>query len=70
MLSEDDVRDILRKRCEATSQTRVAREFGVSDVFIHNIVKKNGRIGSTIPKAMGLTRVVKYIPCNGAKDVG
>ena len=67
-LSEADVRRILRERCEATSQREVAREIGVSEVFIHKVVKCNDPIGTAIPEALGLMRVVKYIPCGKGRN--
>lgn len=68
-MTEEEVRQMLRERCEASSQRAVAREFGVSEVFIHKVVKKGEPFGVKILEAMGLTRTVTYIPCKGAGDV-
>ncbi len=68
-MTEDDIRALLHKMCLASSQREVARKMGVSEVFMHRIVKRNGPIGRKVPKALGLAREVKYIACKDAADM-
>ncbi len=67
-MTEEDVRQLLRDMCEASSQRVVARQLGVSEVLIHKVIKKGHTLGRKIPRAMGLVREVKYIPCGKGRN--
>lgn len=43
-----------------TSQRDLAKQLGVSPQFLHDVINKRREIGTEIPKALGLEKVVDY----------
>jgi transcriptional regulator with XRE-family HTH domain len=62
-LSAAHVREILRKGCKAKTQKGYARELGVSVSYLNRTIKgRRVEPGPKLLKALGLRRVLVYVP--------
>ena len=61
-MTRDDVVELLRKRIgKAGTQAAIAREFGVTETYISDILHGKCAPGEKILGGLGLRRVVSYV---------
>jgi hypothetical protein len=74
MISENDLRNILRHRCEAAgSVAKWAAMHGLNQSYVQETVFGNYQsIGPKIYAALGYRKIIQFAPCNseneGAKE--
>ena len=60
--TEDDMREILRKRCEGDRQSLCADEIGISPSFVSLILSGHRGISASTAERLGYERKVVYVP--------
>ena len=69
MLSQQDMRNILRHRCEeAGSQAALARNLGVSIQYIHDVLAGRRQFSANLAARIGYERKIVFSPCNQPKS--
>jgi hypothetical protein len=70
MITESDLRNILRHRCEeAGGQGAWAKSNGFALSFVQFVLAGERRVSARIAKALGYNRSVVFFPCNSDPDV-
>ena len=65
MINADDMRNILRHRCEeAGSVNKFALQHGLNQSFVNKIVRGECQITKKIAKILGYERKVYFTTCN------
>ncbi|MBI5651743.1 MAG: helix-turn-helix domain-containing protein [Chloroflexi bacterium] len=61
-MTRDEVVELLRKKIEkAGTQVAIAREFGVTEAYISDILHGKSAPGEKVLVGLGLRRVVSYV---------
>ncbi len=61
MLSADDVRDLLRRECEAAGgQIKWAAKHGCTRAYVSSVLVGRDAPGQTITRALGLRKIVLW----------
>lgn len=69
MISADDMRNILRHRCEESGgQKAWAEKNGFAVSFVQFVLSGDRRVSERMAKALGYNRKVVFIPCNSEID--
>tara|TARA_R100001086_G_scaffold180400_8_gene100217 strand:- start:1469 stop:1684 length:216 start_codon:yes stop_codon:yes gene_type:complete len=69
MITETDIRNILRHRCEAAGgQSALAREIGMSSQFINFVVNGEREVSERLARKLGYQRKVVFTRCNTQVD--
>lgn len=58
--SEDHVREILKKRAAAASQTQLAIDLGVSLAFVNDAIHGRRNLSDKLANALGYEKVTVY----------
>jgi hypothetical protein len=58
--SDVQLRALLKRRIDASTQRAVAGELGISPAFLCDLMKERRDPGPTVLQALGLRRVVTY----------
>jgi len=61
-LTDDDVVERLRALCADRTQSSVARELGVSQPYLTDVLKGRRLPAQKLSLALGYRRVVRYLP--------
>jgi len=69
MITQNDLRNILRHRCEAAgSQRKFAREIGFSAQFVCDVLQGRRHISSELAEKIGYRRKIVFFPCSESVD--
>lgn len=70
MITQDDLRNILRHRCEAAgSITKWAAMNGLNQSYVQETIAGNYQtIGPKICAALGYRKIIQFVPCNEKQD--
>ncbi len=66
MTTTAEIVDMLRQRCEATSQVSVAREAGVSEAHVSRVLAGKQKICPKLAGVVGYHRVARWEPLHRA----
>jgi hypothetical protein len=68
VITENDMRNILRHRCERDGQKAWAEKNGFAVSFIQFVLSGDRRVSERLSEALGYNRKVVFFACKGAKD--
>jgi DNA-binding transcriptional regulator YdaS (Cro superfamily) len=69
VISESDLRNILRHKCEAVgSVTEFARRNAISQSFLNKMIRGETPVTAKVAKIAGYERKVVFTACKGTKD--
>ena len=69
MLSQEDMRNVLRHRCEqAGGQSAYARQIGICRSMINNVLIGEREVGPELASKMGYQKKVVYFACTNVGD--
>jgi len=60
-MNDTEVRQEIRKRASEGTLTDVAKQYGVSVQYLHDVVKNRRKPGRKLLKGMGLVKRVEYV---------
>lgn len=67
-MTEDELRAVIRRRCEEESQRAYAEVIGVSPQYLADFLAEKRGPGPAILKALGLRKIVRYERDECARD--
>lgn len=69
MITQNDIRAILRHRCEASgSQKQWAIANNIGTGFVNDVLTGRREPSARLSKALGYEKTVHFIPCNTQHD--
>ena len=60
-MNDAEIRQEIRKRSNGGTVAALAREWGVSPQYLHDVVKNRRKPGRKLLKGMGLIKKVEYV---------
>jgi hypothetical protein len=68
MISENDLRNILRHKCEAAGTQRAwAQQHGICEVNLCQVLKGQRAVTDAMASALGYLKIVQFTACVNAK---
>lgn len=64
-LTDEQLREKVRKMCQGATQRVVAAQLGVSECHLSEYLAANRTAGHRIPEAMGFSEKIMYQPLDG-----